>query len=243
MSHEPIIDRKATDAERRSIAASKAGRKLSGPESSAAGALRQRVGNQGIQSLVNGMSGQASAAPLPPIQAKLTISQPGDVHEQEADRVANAVMRMSAGDAQQVPAVSPAGSISKAQRLCTECEDEQAKKAAAPVQRKEQIAGAPAVTPSVAASIHGLRGGGSALPAAARGYFEPRFGADFSNVRVHIGTRAEEAARSIGAKAFTVGNDIAFGSGHYSPDSREGRTLLAHELTHVLQQGGAGGVV
>ncbi len=244
MSHAPLSERKANDPERRSVPAPKISRKLSAPESSGAGALRQRVGNQGIQSLVNGVSSSSSAAPLQsvPVQAKLTISQPGDVHEQEADRVASEVMRTPA-DVQQVPAVSSAGSISRVQRMCAECEEEQGKKNGAPVQRKEQVAGAPAVTPVAAANIHGLRGGGRALPAEARSFFEPRFGADFSNVRVHVGTRAEEAARSIGAKAFTIGNDIAFGSGQYSPESRAGRTLLAHELTHVLQQGGSRGTV
>ena len=99
----------------------------------------------------------------------------------------------------------------------------------APVQRKEQTAEALPVPQSAAANIQPLRGGGSELPASTRAFFEPRFGADFSHVRVHTDPRAEEAAKSIGAKAFTLGNDIAFASGQYSPDSAEGRTLLAHE--------------
>ena len=90
----------------------------------------------------------------------------------------------------------------------------------------------------MAANIQNLRGGGRALPAETRAFFEPRFGMDFSNVRVHTGARAEEAAESIGAKAFTLGNDIAFSSGQYSPSSHEGRNLLAHELTHTVQQRG-----
>lgn len=67
---------------------------------------------------------------------------------------------------------------------------------------------------------------------------EPRFRYDFSKVRIHTDDRATQAARSVGAKAFTVGHDVVFGAGHYAPESRTGRELLAHELTHVLQQSG-----
>jgi Domain of unknown function (DUF4157) len=71
---------------------------------------------------------------------------------------------------------------------------------------------------------------------------ESRFGHDFSNVRVHSGHDAQTSAREIGARAFTVGSHIAFGSGEYAPDSTSGERLLAHELTHVVQQhGGKGG--
>lgn len=76
------------------------------------------------------------------------------------------------------------------------------------------------------------------MPPATRTFFEPRFGADFSQVRLHTDSRAADTARSINAKAFTVGSDIAFGAGQYRPESREGQHLLAHELTHVVQQKG-----
>ena len=72
-----------------------------------------------------------------------------------------------------------------------------------------------------------------------RGEFEQRFGADFSAVRVHNDGEAHAAARSIDARAFTVGNHIAFGEGQYEPSSAGGKKLLAHELTHVLQQSGS----
>jgi hypothetical protein len=179
----------------------------------------------------------------PAIQAKLTVSQPADAHEQEADRVANAVIRMPEPSMQERPAVSPAVSPNQVQRLCAECDEEHGKKTDAPVQRKEQTAEALPVPQSAAANIQPLRGGGSELPASTRAFFEPRFGADFSHVRVHTDPRAEEAAKSIGAKAFTLGNDIAFASGQYSPDSAEGRTLLAHELAHVTQASVVNGVI
>lgn len=78
--------------------------------------------------------------------------------------------------------------------------------------------------------------GGQPLPQPAREFFEPRFNRDFSHVRVHTGARAAEAAESLNAKAFTVGRNVVFGAGRYAPGRPEGRRLLAHELTHVVQQ-------
>lgn len=80
---------------------------------------------------------------------------------------------------------------------------------------------------------------GVSLPKEVRSYFEPRFGHDFSAVRIHLGSEAAEAARAIQARAYTVGRDIVFGSGEFAPATREGKRLLAHELTHVVQQDGA----
>jgi outer membrane protein OmpA-like peptidoglycan-associated protein len=77
------------------------------------------------------------------------------------------------------------------------------------------------------------------LPLGVRAYFEPRFGYDFGSVRTHTDTRAAMIARSVRARAFTVGRDVAFGTGLYSPETAVGRRLLAHELTHVIQQGAA----
>ena len=96
----------------------------------------------------------------------------------------------------------------------------------------------PQVTPSIANNIHSMSGSGSPLPPATRAFFEPRFGSDFSGVRIHTDSRAAETAKSLQARAFTVGNNIAFGSGQYAPESQTGRHLLAHELTHVVQQSG-----
>lgn len=92
-------------------------------------------------------------------------------------------------------------------------------------------------SPTVEANISAMKGGGIPLPSSARVFFESRFGADFGDVRLHTDSRAADTAKSINARAFTVGSDIAFGSGQYSPDSSSGRSLLAHELTHVVQQG------
>lgn len=82
----------------------------------------------------------------------------------------------------------------------------------------------------------GMRAG-QPLPEATRGYFETRFGQDFSDVRIHSSSDAAASAQAVSAKAFTYGRNIVFGEGQYDPQSRAGMQLLAHELTHVLQQG------
>ncbi|HET7864308.1 MAG TPA: DUF4157 domain-containing protein, partial [Burkholderiaceae bacterium] len=82
--------------------------------------------------------------------------------------------------------------------------------------------------------------GGKPLDAAARAFFEPRFGVDLGAVRIHTGTSAAQSAQDLGALAYTVGRDVVFNAGQYAPHSDTGRRLLAHELTHVLQQRGPG---
>lgn len=161
------------------------------------------------------------------LQAKLPVSQPGDPYEQEADRVADHVMRMPA------PAL---------QRSCDACASEPtpcpscANDEAAPaIQRKAETAPATS-SPTVAAPDAGA---GHALDAGARGFFEPRFGQTFSDVRVHEGAAADNAARSFGARAYALGSDLVFARGEYAPGTDAGRRLLAHELTHVVQQRGA----
>jgi hypothetical protein len=79
-------------------------------------------------------------------------------------------------------------------------------------------------------------GGGSPLDRGTRGLMESRLGADFSDVRIHTDSKASESARSVQAYAYTVGNDVVFQSGKYEPESESGQRMLAHELTHVMQQ-------
>jgi hypothetical protein len=88
------------------------------------------------------------------------------------------------------------------------------------------------------ANLDGLRGGGQPLPELVRSDFEPRFGHDFSRVRVHTSPRAAASAKALNAQAFTLGQDIVFAEGQFAPGSEAGRRLLAHELTHVVQQSG-----
>jgi hypothetical protein len=94
----------------------------------------------------------------------------------------------------------------------------------------------PQVGPAVQVRIESLRGRGQPLSESARSFFEPRFQHSFASVRVHAGSEAAQAAQRVRARAFTVGSDIVFGAGQYAPDTIGGRRLLAHELTHVIQQ-------
>ncbi|TVR83628.1 MAG: DUF4157 domain-containing protein [Rhodospirillales bacterium] len=95
------------------------------------------------------------------------------------------------------------------------------------------------VPPGAESAVRSL-GSGIALPAAERAFFEPRFGRSFAHVRIHDGTQADAAATDLNARAFTLGNHIAFARNQYSPGTAEGRALMAHELTHVVQQSAAG---
>ncbi|MDQ3773315.1 MAG: DUF4157 domain-containing protein [Pseudomonadota bacterium] len=96
----------------------------------------------------------------------------------------------------------------------------------------------PGVTPGLESYLMTSQGAGQALPVSARGYFEPRFGYDLSGVRVHTDNRAANAAAEINAQAFTTGANIHFAPGRFRPGTSEGDRLLAHELTHVVQQSG-----
>lgn len=102
------------------------------------------------------------------------------------------------------------------------------------VEHGEKDAAAPAVVQKVMSSS------GHPLDSITRGFMEPRLGHDFSRVRVHTDARAEDSARALGARAYTVGSEVVFGAGQFAPHTTEGRRLLAHELTHVVQQRGAG---
>ncbi len=163
-------------------------------------------------------------------QAKLTIGQPNDKYEQEADRIADQVMKISDTDvAQRVESglVQPM----HIQRMCPEYDEEQ-------LQPKAQPSHTPEVNSGIESRLNSLKGGGQPLDHGTRAFFEPRFGHDFSGVRVHADSAAADTAKSIHARAFTLGNHVALGSGEYHPNSQSGRRLLAHELTHVMQQTG-----
>jgi hypothetical protein len=109
----------------------------------------------------------------------------------------------------------------------------------ATVQPKAENGRAGADASGIESRILGLRGTGQPLPDASRSFFETRFGHDFGQVRVHHGDTAAQTAHALGARAYTLGHDVVFGAGQYAPDRAEGRRLIAHELTHVVQQGAA----
>jgi outer membrane protein OmpA-like peptidoglycan-associated protein len=179
----------------------------------------------------------------PPVQTKLNVSTPGDFYEQEADRVAEEVMRMAQPHDSPLPTDGAPPQHLSVQRKCAGCEtdaEEEQPGVGEFVQRKEAAPPTrPRIDAGVDAQIDSLRGGGQPLPPSVRDFFEPRFNYDFGGVRAHADADAADAARDLGARAFTVGRDIAFADGEYRPDTHAGRHLIAHELAHVVQQSGA----
>ena len=164
------------------------------------------------------------------LQAKLQMGSPGDPYEREADQAADTVMRMAETNPKTAVHGEFAESGSRFAALGSFEEDT--------VRRMEDGSAALELSSRVEQDIASLRGGGMPMPEDTRNFFESRFGYDFSQVRIHADSRAGETAKAIQAKAFTVGSDIAFAPGQYSPQTMEGRRLLAHELAHVIQQTG-----
>ena len=168
----------------------------------------------------------------PILQPKLKIGAVDDPLELEASRVADEIMRMPA------PAAILGSGLPSVQRKCAACEEA----TEVPSLRMDgsSLAGQATAVPAAARGV--LRSPGQPLDPATRAIMEPRFGRDFSHIRIHADERAAEAARSVSALAYTIGDDIVFGAGRYAPASGDGRRLLAHELTHVVQQSAVPGV-
>jgi hypothetical protein len=166
------------------------------------------------------------------IQTKLAISKPGDHCEQEADRISQQVMRMPEPQLQRTCACGGG-------RL--RCQTEQPDQEHHRLQTKHVgssdsgQAAAPPIVHEVLASP------GQQLDPATRAFVEPRFGHDFSHVRVHTDATAAQSAEAVNALAYTVGRDLVFARGQYAPGTASGRRLLAHELAHVVQQEGSPG--
>jgi hypothetical protein len=164
---------------------------------------------------------------VPASQAKPSVGPADDPLEREADQAAD---RIVAGEF-----AGPVGTTSSSavRRKCAECEAEDDKH----IQLKQRSAPRSSNTSGKGhAAVNALSSGGVPLSAGERAYFEPRFHHDLSNVRFHTHPRAAAAADGIRARAYTWRNDIAFAPGEFSPGSLEGRRLIAHELTHVIQQ-------
>jgi hypothetical protein len=184
-------------------------------KSSHAGLLLQRKCACGGPAALS-LSGECEECNYKRLQKKLSIGASNDPLEQEADRVAN-----------QVLAAQPRSSAGSA-----------------PPRIQRYAGQAEAVTAIVPASVNRvISGSGRPLEPALRKDMEQRFRYDFSRVRVHSGSAAEQSAREVNAHAYTVGQNIVFGEGQSAPGTRQGRHLLAHELTHVLQQLGREPVV
>lgn len=156
------------------------------------------------------------------LQRKPMISAPGDAEEQEADRVGQSILRKRAN--------SPLGQCPECvpQAPCSSCEPHS-------VQRNAHRESTEAESSAVRA-LDAVSSGGDPLPSSDRAQLEREFGHDFSAVRLHTDAEAAESAHELGARAYTVGRDIAFAAGEFAPETKSGIGLLAHELTHVVQQ-------
>jgi predicted ABC-type ATPase len=214
-------------------------------------ALQRTVGNQVVQRLLNGNGTNQN----PPstgdrvIQRKLVVGPAKDKYEQEADTMAQQVMRMPA----------PVRTVTQRDMLKIQTKAQIPLKSAPPPitplkarQRREKnklqasramqapvgMEGGP-VNGDIESSIRSSKGGGKALPDNVRSKMEGGIGANFNNVRIHTGNKSNQLNRSLGAQAFTSGSDIFFQNNSYNPHSSDGTKLLAHELTHVVQQGAA----
>ncbi len=188
------------------------------------------------------------------VQAKLTVGAPNDPYEQEADRVARQVVSQKASSTQrggQRPGEAAEPWQAKMQATsgpqhCPECNKKLQRdpsatlcpSCAATLQRQATSAATPEVTPEIENQINTNRGNSQTLTDSVRAPMEQGMGADFSGVRVHTDSTADHLTRSLNARAFTTGQDIFFQQGEFNPGTSSGRELLAHELTHVVQQDG-----
>ncbi|MBZ0299675.1 MAG: DUF4157 domain-containing protein, partial [Anaerolineae bacterium] len=280
--------------------------------------LQRHLGNQATQSVLGIQRKATSALPSLPgvVQTKMTVNEPGDQYEQEADQVAHEVMTMPDSlqregmpeeeelqakrlQRQEMPEEEELAMKSiQRQDMPEEEEELQAKHlqrageeeelamkpiqregmeeeelamkpvqregmeeeelAMKPIQRQEGLeeeelaqakhissiqrdsgAAVPPVTEDMESQIASSKGSGQPIPDDTRSFLEPRFGQDFDDVRIHTGAESNDLNNSLQARAFTTGSDIFFRDGDYNPNSDGGRELLAHELTHVVQQGGS----
>lgn len=201
--------------------------------------LQRAVGNQAVQRML------ASRA----IQAKLSVNAPNDVYEEEANRVAKQVVASldapaaATADAgvqrrEDDAAVMTMPSIQRMDPPAGGPEEEDETLFAKPSLQREGEGAPTPVSDEVESGIQGARGGGQAMDAGVRGAMEGAFGVDFGGVRIHTGAEATALSDAVQARAFTTGQDIFFRQSEYDPASSAGQELLAHELTHVVQQNG-----
>jgi hypothetical protein len=175
-------------------------------------------------SILNHSEKRSSAVSCKPFfQPKLSISQPNDIYEQEANNAAQKVMSSSTFTPSFFFPVS-------VQRKCAECEEEEKK-----LQRKENNSSSSTSSSKPENYISSVTDG-KPLGNEEKSFFESRMGYNFSDVRIYTDSNANQSAKNINALAYTHGNNIVFGQGQYQPGTNEGKKLLAHELTHVIQQ-------
>jgi hypothetical protein len=163
-----------------------------------------------------------------PVQAKLRLGSPDDAHEREADAVAERVM---AGPETRVQRMSEDGAPEGEEETALNSEPDKEE-----VFQRKEAGGEATVGATGTATIGASRGGGQPLSKSERAFFEPRMSADLGWVRIHADEQAARLSANLAARAFTAGSDVYFAAGEYRPGTIHGRHLLAHELTHALQQ-------
>ncbi len=227
MAAERQLTRTLTAPDRQRVARPPARVPVVSPSVPVAQALQRRLGNQGAATLLTHPALKPpNAAPHVAtthqtdrlLASTLSISSPSDPSEREATATASAVMRMPEPNASASPAEAGVQHTN-----------------GSAVQRQD--GDARAASGSLASDIRSSVSGGAPLPRRVRSFMEPRFRADFSGVRVHTGDRAAALNTQVNAKAFTVGSNIFFGKDAFQPETSEGKELIAHELTHTIQQG------
>jgi hypothetical protein len=195
--------------------------------------LQQTIGNQAVLRLMR--SSVMFDFGKIGIQQKLKVSQPGDEYEQEADRVAEKIVSMTNDN----PIASTLShKVEKIDRKCATCEmkEKEKKEEKLKISRKPSNTSILEESDEFSNETNNIRpDSGIPLDRNTRVFMESRFGHDFSKVRIHADEKAARSAQSVNALAYTIGNDIVF-EGQHLPESESGRKLLAHELTHVLQQ-------
>lgn len=175
------------------------------------------------------------------VQTKLRINQPGDKYEQEANRVAEQVMRMPESQVQGQASEDEKEDAIQSKSIANitplvQRQNEEEREEEDTLQSKTMPARSPEFSSNLEDRINASRTSGQPLTESERIFFEPQFGADFSGVRVHRYSEADTLNRELNARAFTTGQDIFFRHGEYDTGNSGGRELLAHELTHVVQQ-------
>lgn len=224
------------------------------------------------------------------IQASLKVGQPGDKYEQEADRVADRVMRMSGNEMMQRQPEEEEEPVQTKIRMQPMEEEEEELQPKLRLQKEEEILhpklslglvenaeellqpnlrmqpmeepvqtkiqmqpmeeeeemmqpkankGVSMAPQGIVQHINSSKGNGTSLPIKTNNFMSNAFGTDFSGVQIHTGSKAVQMNKQLGARALTYGNNIYFNSGEYNPHSSSGKSLLAHELTHVVQQNAA----
>lgn len=196
--------------------------------------LRPTLGNQAVQGILRSKRADSTDLNAPiSIQPKLTLNKAADPYEQEADRVAEQVMRAPNSEPQRSCACGS---------TCSACANTssanvRAKAEQLQMKRVPQSDVGNTVAPGIVHDV--LNSPGTPIDSNTRSFMESRFGYNFGAVRVHSDPTAARSAREVNAKAYTVGQHIAMGQDQYAPHTFEGRRLLAHELTHVVHQAGS----